>query len=163
MTEPRTLSQLVGWFLAAWQAEMPVRLHDRATIEPDGAPHWHAAFRSYLLGNEWAVDQDGTIRRPLRAHWSIWARASGRNSMRARWLFVLACKGGDVHAAWQALRGPAPSAWERMHREDSAGYTLRRFLEVCQATLVRELPPRERGVLRRVGKSESQHRAEEAV
>jgi hypothetical protein len=160
--DPRNMADLLRWFREAWTSEMPARLHDRGH-EEDGSPHWHAAFRSYIAGSDWATDQDGSVLRPVRAHFSGWAHSSGRNCLRARLLFVLACHDFDPAAAWEALRGPAVTDWDHMHREDTTEATLRRFWRACQHEPRRFLPPRDRGALARVGKSESQHRAEEAA
>lgn len=156
------LQELLRWFREAWSAEMPVRLHDRGT-EDDGAPHWHAAFRSYLTGNEWATDQDGTIRRPIRAHWSQMAGSSGRGGRRARYLFVLACSDFDPLLAYRRVcpLGDGIGAWADDVALDYAEATLQRFHDRCQVEPRRFLPT-PKGAMARVGKSESQHRAEEA-
>lgn len=161
MTEPpKSLSALVRWFAEAWAAEMPQRLHSR-DMDEGGNPQWHAAFRSYLAGLD--EDKEGDITRPVRTHWRQLAHSSGRGGRRARWLFVLACSGFDWLVACRRI-GPIDGlgAWGDDMALDYATATLAGFYERCRSE-PRKFVRAPRGALSRVGKSESQHKAEEAA
>jgi hypothetical protein len=167
VTEPHSLRDLVAWHRAAWESEMPQRLHSRAT-DAGGGPDWHGEFRAYLYGAVTAVDDDGEARRPAHLVWTRWANGHGSNATRARFLHHLAFLGGDIEAAWLATMPAQRRAKlvgiESVACSDFAYETLRRFYrEVTRPPVVYSGPRRERSVTDRVGKSESQHRAEDAA
>lgn len=160
--QPSNLHDLVRWFREAWESEMPTRLHSRDT-DAGGSPDWHGEFKAYLTASVYAIDEEGSARRPMAVHWTRWSNSTGRDASRARFLYTLVCKGYSVPNAWQALKG-TPTELGAVARDDFAYRTLARFWEVCQ-TPPRVYPPRpkedRKGALSRVGKSEAQHHAEE--
>ncbi len=124
---PRGLRELLRWFLDAWAAEIPDRLHSAGVWRdwgPDsvggsllGSPRTHDAFRAYIEASPHQLDYDPRIDtdergavyvRPVHA---ALARMVGRRSagplgpslgvrpFMARYLFALACAGGD----WTAI------------------------------------------------------------
>ncbi len=155
--EPHDLSSLVRWFRHEWQAEMGSgRLHVRET-DGGGAPNWHARFRQLIEGEQLRSF-------PVRYHLASMSRASQRGMRRAEFCFRLACTDYDVLAT---VRATSPAGYDE-HGEDWA----LDYAEMCLRRLWRKVTDvaandpsdgRPRRYLPRVGKSEAQHRAEEAA
>lgn len=156
---PRGLDGLLRWFLAAWAEEVPDRLHttgvwrdwgvDSVGGSRLGTPRTHDGFRAYIEGSPYETDHDvrldpderGAVYvRPVHA---ALARMVGPNGggpltpklgvwpFMGRFLFALACSGGDWRGT--ALRwGIPPQAaplyaekalerlWGRYEREPEA-------------------------------------------
>jgi hypothetical protein len=155
--EPANLSRLVSWFRHEWHAEMGSgRIHVRDTDE-GGAPDWHQRFKDL-------INETDLHRFPMRYHLDRMSRSSTRGSRRAVFLFRLACSDFDVLST---VRATSPAGYDEHGEEwalDYAEASLRRLYR--QATDVSVNDPdsgRPRRYLPRVGKSEAQHRAEEAA
>lgn len=155
--EPKSLSSLISWFRHEWQAEMGTgKIHSRDTDE-GGAPDWHARFKAL-------IEAENLRSFPVRYHLAGMARASRRGTRRAEFIFRLACTDYDVLAT---VRATSPAGFDE-HGEDWA----LDYAEMCLRRLWRKVTDvaandpsdgRPRRYLPRTGKSESQHRAEEAA
>jgi hypothetical protein len=112
--EPRHLNDLLRWYRAEWEREVPRKLHEPGT-EPEsalGAPRMAGAFRAYLCGSPMATDHDdrldatrsGAARRyPIHAAMVVMEH---KWPISARYLFAIAWSGaewGDVCLAWRML------------------------------------------------------------
>lgn len=113
---PKGLTDLLTWFRAEWEAEIPDALHVRGVWHDSeassalGAPALAPDFSSYMMGSPYATDYDprldtwtrGSVRlRPMHA---VLAEMAGGDpasdaAFRARWLFRLACMAWDIDAA----------------------------------------------------------------
>lgn len=137
--QPKGLAQLMAWFLAEWAAEVPDTLHvpgvwrdyvrwdeDRSSVGGSllGSPAMHGAFRSYTENSDRQLDPDGNVARPIHRSLMVMAgRTSSGRPFMARFLFRLACSGGDLSAVaarlgWpdEAARDYAEAALFRLHR-----------------------------------------------
>ena len=112
--EPRHLSDLIVWYRAEWEREVPAKLHEAGT-EPEsalGSPMLSGAFRAYLCGSPMAtdhsnrldVDERGAARRyPIHAALAV---LEHKWPLSARYLFAIAWTGTewqDVCLAWRML------------------------------------------------------------
>ena len=156
--EPRNLSALIRWYSEAVGDAIPTRLHSRQMSE-GGTPEWHAAFRAWLLAHPAATAREGYIRSPLRYWLWVLHRNGGRDKRRAEFLWRLAyADGDDMDAVHGRL---SMSEWGQDMAEAYAIASLRILWRMMQSEPVKF----ERGPSTVVdqGKSESQHRAEEAA
>lgn len=139
MRQPVGLRQLLAWFLAEWEAEVPDSLHvpgvwrdyvrgdeDRRAVGGSllGAPALHGGFRSYIENSPRQTTSDGDLMRPIHHALMLMAgRTSSGRPFMARYLFQLACSGGDVSSiaarlGWpdEVLRDYTEVALSRLHR-----------------------------------------------
>lgn len=95
VAEPRTLSDLLSWYVKAWSLEPPdkLHLHRIAIDDATGAPTWTDQFRHYITDHPQVTDEDGYYRRPLHAALRVVGR---KHPLTARWLFRLGMAGGNV-------------------------------------------------------------------
>lgn len=120
---PRGLANLLAWFRAEWEAEIPDAIHmrgvwhDREASSALGAPALAPSFSDYLMGSPRRTDHDpredtwtdGAVYvRPMHA---LLARMAGSDpdsegAYAARWLFRLACMGWDVERASHDVMPP---------------------------------------------------------
>ena len=124
---PRSLTDLVGWFRAQWEAEIPPDIHSRGVWHDKeassalGAPALAPGFSAYLMGSPFATDHDprldqwtaGAVRvRPMHAVLAEMARPGplSDGAYRAAWLLRLACLGWDIEATANATEGFPPQA-----------------------------------------------------
>ncbi len=119
---PRDFGAYLRWFLAAWAEELPDRLHSRGVWRDYGShavggstlgsPRLHDAFRSYIEGSPYQTDYDPRldadernavyvrpIHRALQCMTGTYVGPLdsdvGPRPFMARFLFALACSGGD--------------------------------------------------------------------
>ena len=139
MAQPKGLRQLLAWFLAEWAEEVPDTLHvpgvwrdyvgateERSSVGGSllGAPALHGGFRGYIENSPRQVDPEGSLARPIHHALMVMAgRTSSGRPFMARFLFQLACSGGDIssvamRAGWpeEAARDYAETALYRLHR-----------------------------------------------
>lgn len=130
---PRTLGQLMAWFVAAWGEEMPTRLHERGVWHDRtggsalGSPAMAAPMRRLIEGSPHATDFDPRLDMwegaaahltPIR---SALAELRRTSPFMARDLWRIACRGD-----WRDL-----DAWiPERYREAYVHEALRRLWRI---------------------------------
>jgi hypothetical protein len=167
---PRGLHGLLRWYRHEWHAEMGSgRIHVRDTDE-GGDLEWHQLF-AQIVELPGGTTPDGepdttgssSTSLPLRYHLHNMARNSARGRRRAEYLFSLACHDFDVRRAGLACSAVAGHDDAEDWLLDYAEMSLGRLYRATRDPAHVDGDGRPRRYLPRVGKSESQHRAEEAV
>jgi len=136
--QPHGYRGLLAWFLGEWAAEVPDSLHvpgvwrdyvrgdeDRDAVGGSllGSPALHGGFRSYIENSPRQLTPEGDIARPVHHALVVLAgRTSSGRPFMARFLFRLACSGGDLSSVASALGWPdeaardyAEAALSRLH------------------------------------------------
>ena len=164
------LVSLKRWFRDEWQAELGSGRIHVATTDPGGDPDWNERFRSLMAyppeaSTEMPGDELARMRSfPLRWHLRTMARGGKHGYRRARFLFVLACQDFDVAAAARAVSPAGDDTDGEQWAHDYAVMCLRKLWDMAHDPERTDEGGRPRTfVARRIGKSEAQFRAEEAV
>lgn len=159
----RDLAIALAWFKDEWQASTILRLHD-IQDDPNGAPEWTERWKRWLEAHDPARDADDPWPwDPLRrAHLAMRASDSAFDRAGADYLFRLACLGFDMERAALAMDPPLALPFIAWYAEKA----IDRLREKVQAARTKpaSIVPRPEWMARlRIGKSEAQHAAEEAV
>jgi hypothetical protein len=152
------------WYRAEWQGEMGTGRTTIALIDEGGGPEWHERFRALIVNARTDSDATSASSFPMRYYLQRLYRGRGtHNKRRATYLFRLACMGFDVAAT---ARATSPAGWYEHGEAWAHDYTemcLRRLYRIAHDPELSDNDGMPRKFLPRVGKSEAQHRAEEAA
>ena len=123
---PSHLGELVAWLVREWQAELPMTMTSLSDCDPVGpgvlgAPRWTDEFRAYLTASPFATDarpgEDLINAVHIRPMHAAMFRLAGRDNdnrrdspFMARFLWAVACSGGDWQAVCERLISP-PQVW----------------------------------------------------
>lgn len=149
---PRTWNALRHWFVAEWEASLPMRMHTRG-VHPEshlGSPTLagavasrtgHATERGWGLtgwdrhGQPIGVDEEtGDTRQPFLYHLERAMRDGGTTGIGARAVVRWAYVGWDIHAATLALyRHDTATLWETAALTALLERTIRDLWERCQS------------------------------
>ena len=131
---PRGLTGLLRWFVTAWEAEVPMAIHAagvwRDHVKPGeaggggsalGAPRFHDAFRAYIEGSPHQTDarngedeREAVYVRPIHSALARLGRhPDSEQAGVARFLFALACSGGDWRAVTSSIAWSTPTPLAR--------------------------------------------------
>lgn len=161
-----SLREALAWFEDEWTATFPMALHEPFSVEPGdvlGATAWTERWKRWVKAHD--LNRDADDPRPYdalrRAHTSLTMSTSLWDRCAAAFLFRLACCAFDPLAAGRNMPDVLPVPY-------TAGYT-EKAIDRLREVVARERT-RQPSEARRpewmdrldIGKSEAQHKAEEA-